>query len=291
MRRLAVGVAVVVGLAAVAVAGAATVSIAIVRDGFRPAARTIQFGDTVAWTNRDTVPHQVVAENGAFASPVLGPGRSYSFVFRAAGTFRYRDALEPAERARIVVRGPPPSVALGVTAPIIRYGDQVHIQGRVSNGRANEQVTLFAQPYGQASFAQMTVVTTTAGGTFDFVVGPALLTSYQAVWRATRSQPASVQVRPKITLLPGRARGGWLRTKVTATGSFAGRWVYLQRRSALNQWVNVRKLKLGPQSGRSFRVRPTTRTRYRIFMTVNQAGAGYLDSWSGTQVVRGFRRR
>lgn len=290
MRRLAVGVAVVVGLAAVAVAGAATVSIAIVRDGFRPAARTIQAGDTVTWTNRDTVPHQVVAENGAFASPVLGPGRSYSFVFRAAGTFRYRDALKPAERARIIVRGPPPSVALGVTAPIIRYGDQVHIQGRVSNGRANEQVTLFAQPYGQASFAQMTVVTTTAGGAFDFVVGPAVLTSYQAAWRQARSQPASVQVRPKITLLPGRVRG-WMRTKVTASTSFAGRWVYLQRRSQLDQWVNVRKLKLGSQSGRSFRVRPATRTRYRIFMTVNQAGAGYLDSWSGTQVVRGFRRR
>jgi plastocyanin len=290
MRRLAVGVAVVAGLAAVAVAGAATVSIAIVRDGFRPAARTVQAGDTVTWTNRDTVPHQVVADSGAFASPVLGPGRAYSFVFRAAGTFRYRDALEPAERGRIVVRGPPPSVALGVTPPIIRYGDTVHVQGRVSNGRANEQVVLFAQPYGQGSFAQMTIVRTTTGGSFDFVVTPALLTNYQAVWRQARSQPVSVQVRPRITLMPGRARG-WMRTRVLAAISFAGRSVYLQRRSPFGQWVSVRKLKLGSQSGRSFRVRPRVRSTYRIFMTVNQAGAGYLESWSGTQSVRAARRR
>jgi plastocyanin len=290
MRRFAVGVAVVVGLAATAVAGAATVTIAVVKDGFRPAARTVQAGDTVTWTNRDTVSHQVVADNGTFASPIMPPGTRWSFVFRNAGTFRYRDALRPAERARVVVRGAPPSVALGVTSPIIRYGEVVHIQGRVSSGQANEQVAIFAQPYGQASFAQVTVVTTTAGGAFDYVVGPSLLTSYQAQWRQARSQPAAVQVRPRITLLPGR-KAGWLTTKVSATNSLAGRWVYLQRRSPFGQWVTVGKLRLGRQSGRFFRVRPRTRTRYRIFMTVNQAGPGYLESWSGTQVVRGFRRR
>jgi plastocyanin len=290
MRRLAVGVAVVAGLAAVAVAGAATVSVAIVRDGFRPAARTVQAGDTVTWTNRDTVSHQVVADNGTFASPVMPPGTRWSFVFRDAGTFRYRDALRPAERGRIVVRGAPPTVALGVTPSIVRYGEVTHVQGRVSNGRANEQVAIFAQPYGQGSFAQITVVTTTAGGVYDYVVGPALLTNYQALWRQTRSQPASVQVRPRITLMPGRT-AGWLKTRVLAAKSFAGHWVYLQRRSTFGQWVTVGRLKLGRQSGRFFRVRPRTRTRYRIFMTVNQAGAGYLESWSGTQAVRGFRRR
>lgn len=288
MRRLALVLGAVVGLAAVAVAGAATVSIAIVKDGFRPAARTVAAGDTVSWTNRDTVPHQVVADSGAFASPVLQPGRSYAFVFRAAGTYRYRDALEPVERGRVVVKGPPPSVTLAASAPIVRYGDEIHIGGRVSNGRAGEQVTLFAQPYGQASFAQLTVVTTTTDGLFDFLVKPELLTAYQALWRTTRSQPVAVQVRPRLTLLPGRR--GWLRTKAAAARSFAGRAVLVQRRSRFGQWVTVRKLTLGRLSGRVFRVRPSVRTTYRVFMTVNQAGPGYLESWSGTQVVRAVRR-
>jgi len=43
----------------------------------------------------------------------------------------------------------------------------------------------------------------------------------------------------------------------------------------------------GLNSGKLFRVPSRRGTfRYRIFMTVNQAGAGYLESWSGTQTVR-----
>jgi len=53
--------------------------------------------------------------------------------------------------------------------------------------------------------------------------------------------------------------------------------------------VTTRKLKLGRQSARVFRVRPARRTTYRVYMSVNQAGAGYLDTWSGTQTVRPIR--
>lgn len=287
MRRILLVLASVVALAAVAVAGAATVTVGIVKDGFQPTVRTIEAGDTVTWRNRDTVPHQVVADSGAFASPVLAPGRTFSFVFRAAGTYRYRDALEPAERGRVVVKGPPPSVALGVTAPIVRFGDQIHVTGRISNGRAGQLVTIFGQPHGQASFAQLAVVTTTDNGVFDLVTAPAILTAYSATWNATRSQPVAVQVRPRITLLPGRR--GWLRAKATAGVSLAGRAILLQARSRFGQWVTVRKLTLGRQSARVFRVRPARRTTYRVFMTINQAGAGYLESWSGTQTVRRLR--
>lgn len=287
MRRLVLVLTSVVGLAAVAIAGAATVTVSIVGGGFQPTARTITAGDTVTWRNRDTVAHQVVAENGAFASPVLAPGRTYSFVFRAAGTYRYRDALEPAERGRVVVRGAPPSISLGVSTPIIRFGDQIHVTGQVSNTRAGQPVAIFAQPYGQASFAQLAVVMTTQGGFFDLLAKPEILTNFQASWNNTRSQPVSIQVRPRLSLLPGRR--GWLRAKATAARSFAGRTILLQRRSRFRQWVTVRTFVLGRRSGRVFRVRPARRTTYRVFMTVNQAGAGYLDTWSGTQTVRRVR--
>jgi hypothetical protein len=74
-------------------------------------------------------------------------------------------------------------------------------------------------------------------------------------------------------------------TRVTAGTSFYHRSVYLQRRSRFGQWIIIRKLKLGPRSGRVFHPpkRPGT---YRIFLTVNQAGPGYLSSNSGTQRVR-----
>ena len=282
-RSVVAGLTALVALAAAPSAAAATLTVRIERDGFRPQSLTVDVGDTVVWRNVDTVNHQVVADTGAFASPILRPGGTYSFTFRAAGTYRYRDALEPAERGVVVVRGPPPSVSLGLTAPVVVYGGAVHLQGRVSSGRAGQEVQVLAQPHGAASYVLVTVVRTTTNGFFDYPHVPSVLTSYQVRWRNVTSQPVAVQVRPRIRFR--LARRGWFVTRVTAARSFAGRWVYLQRRSRFGQWVSVRKLTLGPRSGRYFRV-PRRNGTYRIFMTVNQAGAGYLESWSGTQPVR-----
>ena len=283
MRRLLVPLIAFAAVLAPSPAAAATVTVRIVADGFRPSSVTVASGDSVTWRNDDRRNHQVVADNGAFASPILRPRQSFTFAFRASGTYRYRDALEPAERGTIRVTGPPPSVSLGATTPIIVHGGETHLQGTVSNARAGEQVTILAQPYGQASYAQVTTVITTANGVFDFIVKPTILTSYQVRWRSATSQPISVQVRPKITLLPGRR--GWFLTRVRADRSVAGRWVYLQRRNQFGQWVSVTRYTLGRLSGKLFRI-PRTRGTYRIFMTINQAGAGYLEGWSGTQPVR-----
>ena len=282
MRRLAGVIAITVLLAAPD-ALAATRTVRIERDGFRPQSLTINLGDTVVWRNVDTVNHQVVADSGAFASPILRPGQSYSFTFRAAGRYRYRDALEPAERGVVIVRGPPPSVSLALTAPVVTFGGAVHLRGQVSNGRAGQEVQVLAQPYGSPTYVLVTVVRTTTGGAFDYPHVPSVLTSYQVRWGSITSQPVAVQVRPRITLR--LARRGWFLARVTAARSFAGRWVYLQRRSRFGQWVSIRKLTLGPRSGRLFPV-PRRSGTYRIFMTENQAGAGYLESASGTQPVR-----
>jgi len=75
-----------------------------------------------------------------------------------------------------------------------------------------------------------------------------------------------------------------------ATPSFAGRTIYLQRRSKFGQWVTVQKLKLGPNSGRIFKAPHVKGTfTYRVYITTNQAGTGYLDSGSNSVLVH-FRR-
>ena len=288
MRRLtpAFIAGLVLTVAAPAPAEGATVTVRIVRAGFSPTAVTINFGDTVIWRNADTTNHQVVADSGAFASPILRPGGTYSFTFRAAGTFRYRDALEPRERGRIVVRGLPPSVSLAASQAIIVAGQTITLTGAISTRRAGETVTLYHAPHGQTSLIQLAVVLTGTGGTFTFGTAPSILTSYEARWGSAMSAQVAVQVKPKVTFLP---RGRRFYTQVSAPGaSFFRRFVYLQRRSALGQWVSIRKLVLGPRSGRIFSISRLRGARvYRIFLTVNQAGPGYLDSQSGTQRVRG----
>ena len=75
--------------------------------------------------------------------------------------------------------------------------------------------------------------------------------------------------------------------KIAATPSFAGRSIYLQRRSSFGQWVTVEKLKLGPHSGPDLQGSAQKGTfTYRVYMTTNQAGTGYLDTWSNSVRVR-----
>jgi plastocyanin len=265
-------------------AGAATVDIRIEKTGFVPATVTINAGDAVRWTNRDTADHQIVSETGAFASPILKANQSYSFTFPNGGTFRYRDGLKPAERGTVRVNAPPPSVTMNATPTVVVYGNQTHLVGTTSNKTAGEQVTIVQSVQG-APATQLTVVATAAGGTFDVPVAPAILTTFTAQYRGAQSSGVIVQVRPKVTLMPsGR---GWFLTRVTGAHTFAGHWVYLQRRSGFGQWVSVQRYRLGAQSGKLFRI-PKRKgvSRYRVFITINQAGSGYLESWSGTQVVR-----
>ena len=286
MRRFIIGIGVAFLLVGSASPAAAeTFRVRIVKgDGFRPADRTIKLGDSVRWTNGSGQKRQVVSDTGAFVSPILAPGTSWPFTFRAAGNYRYHDGLRPTSKGVVHVKGPPPSVSLGASLPVVKYGTQDTLSGVVSSQKAGETVTVLAQVYPQTSFAALGSVTTSTGGGWAFAVTPTILTSYQARFRNATSQPVTVAVQPKVTFKYGH---GYMSTQVTAASSFAGRFVYLQRRSRFGQWIIIRKLKLGPRSGRIFR--PPTRkglTTLRILLTTNQAGRGYLSSHSGTQRVR-----
>ena len=286
MRRLLIAGVTFAALAAAPIAEAGNRNVNINRAAFQPVSVTITENDTVTWINRDTRSHQVVSDRGNFVTPVIAPGRRHVIQFREAGTFRYRDALNPTIRGTVIVRGLPPAVSLGATVPILRFGDETRLQGVINNGDMGETITIWAQAHGEPGYAQVAVVQTGAEGTFEWATKPAILTNYQVRYRTAASQPVTVQVQPRITLLPGRR--GWFLTRVTAGRSFARRTVFLQRRSEFGQWVSIRRLVLGRNSGKLFRV-PRQGGRYRIFMSVNQAGAGYLAGQSGTQTVRARR--
>jgi plastocyanin len=285
-RLLVITATATVALALAPQALSATRQVDIRAAGFSPSTVTIATLDEVRWTNRDTVNHQVVSDTGAFASPILRPGQSYRFTFRASGTYRYRDALEPAERGTVRVTGPPPSVSLAASTGIDTYGTQITLSGQISNGRAGERVEIFSKPYPGTSFVKLAEVLTQQGGAWSYPTTPEILTSYQAHWRNNTSTEVSVAVRPRISF--GR-RSGFFVVTVNGQRSFANRFVYLQRLSRFGQWVNVRKVTIGSQSSRRFKqLMPKGTSRLRIFMTVNQAGAGYLGGMSGVLV---FRRR
>lgn len=284
MKRLLLPFIVVLALALPAQSLAATVSIKIGASAFTPKNVTINQGDTVKWTNTDKVNHQIVANKGAFASGILRPGATYTFTFNTSGGFAYHDALHPSVTGAVFVKGPPPQVSVGVSQPIVTYGEQTTIAGTVSSQKANEQVLILAQPYG-SSAQQIATLETGTGGAFYYTTAPTVLTTYSVRWKTVTSQTVTVQVRPKVTLT--RTSATRLFAKFSATPSFAGHTMYVQRRSKFGQWVTVQKLKLGPNSGRIFTAPHVKGTStYRVYMTTNQAGTGYLDAWSNSVRVR-----
>ena len=60
-------------------------------------------GTKVIWTNADTKPHGVQAQNGAFNSGNIAPGASYTWIAGAAGMYAYADSTRPYVNAQIQV--------------------------------------------------------------------------------------------------------------------------------------------------------------------------------------------
>ena len=280
MRRLIALVPAVLALATAGPALAATKNVSIKAAGFAPVDVRINSGDSVKWTNVDTVNHQVVSDRGLFASPILRPGQTYTRAFNQGGTYRYHDGLKPAEKGAVIVKGPPPSVSLGANTPIVTFGQGIMLSGAVSSLAANESVQIYAQPYGQASFALVATVLTGAGGTWNYATRPDVLTFYKARWRNLDSPIATIGVAPSISL---RKFGSWWVVKTVGARKFSRRAVTVQRLNSFGQWVSLKKVVLNSSGAQRFKLKlPKGMSHLRIAMSVNQAGVGYLGAFSKT---------
>ncbi len=71
---------------------------------FSPNSLTVSVGDTVVWTNRDSTPHTVTSDGGAWDSGSLGQNQTYTRVFATAGNIHYHCSFHPSMTATIVVQ-------------------------------------------------------------------------------------------------------------------------------------------------------------------------------------------
>ena len=67
--------------------GGTTVSMKDIK--FSPTSLTVKVGQTVTWTNDDSVDHNVTAKDGTFKSSNFGHGGTFSWKAAKAGTFDY----------------------------------------------------------------------------------------------------------------------------------------------------------------------------------------------------------
>jgi plastocyanin len=265
---------------------AATRTVDITVAGFTPKNVTIQYGDTVTWTNKDTGNHQVLADNGAFTtSPVLAANQTYSYTFTKSGNFDYRDAFNTNRRGSITVR---PGISMKASAAQVGYGGTLTLSGNVSSGAAGEAVNVDAMQCGATTFTRVGTVRSAAQGAWSSPVKPAMNTSYRSSWKNANSAPLAVKVSPSVSLK--RVRAGRFTASVTAAQSFVGKYVVLQRYARVRKaWKTVKRVPLrtvkagtAPTqvSSAGFRARGTRGARLRLLLTQPQAGACYVAAKS-----------
>jgi plastocyanin len=265
-------------------ASAASATVQITRSGFSPGSLTVSVGDTVTWHNADTLNHQVVANDGSFASSVLKPGQTYAVTFPTAKTIHYHDALHTSLKGTVTVRAPAAVLTLSAADQTVVFGDSTTLSGTLSTKLAGQSVALLSQPAGAKTAQQENVVTTDANGAYSFTVSPTIQTVYRTQWKTTTSPAVTISVAPHVGFgLKGRIYS----TRVTSDISYGGHFVYVQRRVAPFVWRNVKKLVLSQAFSRArFTMRlPRGRSVLRVWLPSSQAGAGYVQSISAAMAV------
>jgi plastocyanin len=288
MPRVVIGLALLALLAAPQ-APAANRAVDITRIGFTPNRITVDAGDTVVWTNKDSGQHQVVADQGKFpTSPALQANQTYSYTFTRSGSFGYRDAFNQKERGTVVVRE---GVTLAAPTRLVALGRSTTLTGSVSSGASGERVTVLAQECGKATSTQIGTTTTTANGAWSLLVKPTMKTVYTARWKNNTSAAVEVSVGPGLVLARLRARR--FSVRLSAAQAFVGKYVVLQRYSAARRrWLTVKRVVLRSQlapppnavSGATFSSRLGRGTKLRVIVPAAQVAPCYAASASN--VVR-----
>ena len=173
-----------------AAGAAATITVSIKSTGFSPSSITVNHGDKVIFRNVDKVDHQVVADDGSFASPILHANQSWTTARARTrpGLPLPRRALPAAHRQG---HGEGPAAGRHARAldpdRQLRHAD--HALGRgVLDGRRTSRSSSTQQPWGQASLTQLAIVKTGSGGTYSFTVTPSIYTTYVARWKTVASE-------------------------------------------------------------------------------------------------------
>jgi amicyanin len=84
----------------------ATDKVGIENYTFTPQVIKVKVGTTVTWTNKDSVQHDVIADEAsedAPNGPLLKKDESYDFTFKKAGTYTYHCGPHPYMKGTVIV--------------------------------------------------------------------------------------------------------------------------------------------------------------------------------------------
>jgi plastocyanin len=296
-------IAVAASLAGVPAAGAATgaisatVTISITKNGFAPSPASASTADTVQFTNSDAVAHQVVFKttSGVTCSPspfALQPAQSGTCTFSSVGTFSYSDPDAAGTTFQgtlnVTAPAPPETISLFADRQSATYATKVTLTGQLSSKKAGEHVVVLATPCGRSEATKAATLQTVSGGEYTIGLRTSRTTVYTVQVGATKSDPLSVEVSPRLRL--GRIGAHRYSLRVFAAQKFAGRYATFQRYDpSRGRWVFVKRVLLRSNatnilptviSSVAFRSAIAPRVRIRAVLPQSQVGSCYLPGAS-----------
>lgn len=295
MWKIAIGAVLALSLTAAGSASAATVDVSITKTAFAPSTLSLSTADTLKFTNNDTTSHQVAfkAATGVTCSPspfVLQPAQSGTCTFSSAGTFSYSDPASTALQGSLSVTAPAPPATLSLFAQpdTAVYASKATLTGELSTKKTGVDIVLLAAPCGRSEATKAATMQTTSGGEYTIDLRPARNTVYTVQAGATKSEPVSVNVRPRVRL--GRVGAHRYSLRVFAGQKFAGRYATFQRYDARRaRWVFVKRVQLHSNSTNilptvissvAFRSAIAPKARIRATLPQSQVGSCYLAGTS-----------
>lgn len=293
-------VAAALGLLALGAAGyalGAGVGVTLSASGPQPQTVTINWGDTVTYSNADSIEHGVTIPRAEVASPAIPPGGTFEHVFEGRGGNYNFVQLGPRNRAGQVIVRVDGTVSLRAGTEVVPFGKSLTLAG--SSSFAGKPVLVRGRDAG-AGGEWKTVLQTTAGadGSFSGRIRPKVGARYQARVAADQvvSKIVDVAVRPRITISVSR-RTVPAGTPVLVTGKVspataADRADLAGYDSRRKQWAVLMSRPVGATGKVSFRFAiEEGSTRLRISVRRGSTQAGYTPADSRFVRVVGTKKK
>jgi hypothetical protein len=270
----------------------AEVSVQLGSDGPQPQTATVNWGDSVAFTNADTEPHAILIPAATVTSPDIPPGGTFVHVFdRKKGTFQYVQTGTRRRTGRVVVKLQGQVVLKAVPEQVV-FGQTAALSG--TSPYPNSPVVISQRLIGGQTETQVATVTAANDGSFSTNLRPQSGSRLRAgvALGQLRSPLVTLTVAPRVTIAarPTTVKAG--RT-VTVTGRLAPadvvERVHLERYDAKRKEWNRLSTRPAPPSGAVvFRWQAEKgASLLRLRVTRADLRVGFVPTVSRSAVVRG----
>ncbi len=277
-------------LAAGGVAAAATVTVALGPSGPQPGAVTVDWGDTLAFVNNDSVAHGVTVSRDGLVSGSVPPGATLAGVVTAkAGTYQFHQTGSKSFPGSVEVTAGG-TVSLKVRSTDLLFGQRVAFSGVAT--KPGTPVVVEERLLGDASWHDAATVTSGEDGTFAATIplarGAKLRASIDA--GQVRSGQLTVSVAPRLTLTAAAHRttaGQKIAFHARLTPHGAARRVSLLACTAsVGRWQPIATAATSAAGTASFRWKAAAgKTLFRASVSRKDAAQGFSPRESASVAV------